>query len=97
MASESVSNVTELPVGKYDAVRTLRHLLAQAERGEIDNVLVICSKRVSKEENSNWASWSDMGTMEVWWLASWLVSYLRRRYFSGKGILEDDEDGGMPI
>ena len=31
-----LSNVSELPAGKYDATRTLRHLLGMAEKGDDD-------------------------------------------------------------
>jgi hypothetical protein len=83
-----VSNVRELPAGRYDAVRTLRHLLAQAERGDFNHVVVICNKRGESPSSDDeiWACWSDMDATHVWWAASWLVSFLRRRYFSGEGL-----------
>lgn len=85
------SNVRELPAGKYDAVRTLRHLLAQAERGDFNHVLVICNKRTPdpNEDDGIYANWSDMDAQQVWWLASWLISFLRRRYFSGAGLVKE--------
>ena len=83
-------SVTELPAGKYDAVRTLRHLLAQAEAGDFSHVLVVCDNRHTEGNTAEiWASWSDMDTRDVWWMAGWLVSYLRRRYFSGKGLVSE--------
>ncbi len=85
-----MGKVSELPTGEYDAVRTLRHLLSQAEAGEFNNVLVICNQdRDDDKEGEIWASWSDMNVRHVWWLSGWLTSYLCRRYFSGIGIVED--------
>ena len=85
-----MDNVKELPTGDYDAVRTLRHLLSQAEAGEFDSVLVICNKwDTSETEGHLWACWSDMQMKDIWWQAGWLTSYLYRRYFSGIGLVED--------
>lgn len=82
-------SVTDLGVGKYDAVRTLRILLDQAERGEFQHVLVICDNRkVEGSTGEIWASWSDMDTRDVWWMVGWLTSFLNRRYFSGKGLID---------
>lgn len=82
-----MSNVRELPVGKYDAVRTLRHCLQLAEKGEIDNVVLVCQYGASRDEPSDkimeiWASWSDMERADVLWLTRWLNSFINHRYFA---------------
>jgi hypothetical protein len=82
-----MSNVAELPVGQYDAVRTLRHALAQAERGDFTDCVVIVNNRHGTDDDRVWAVWSDMDAQHVWWLCSWFVSFLRRRYFSGQGLV----------
>lgn len=84
-------SVTELPTGKYDAARTLRHLLAQAEAGRFNHVLVICDNTTADAATDEiWATWSDMDARDVWWMAGWFVGYLRRRYFSGKGLVNEE-------
>ena len=87
----ALGNVTELPIGKYDAVRTLRHLLALAEKGEIDGVVVVCRKE-GKKGDDHWATWSDMRRMEVWWLAGWFHGFIHRRYFGGHHYEEGEDD-----
>lgn len=82
------TKITELPVGNYDAVRVLRQLLVQAERQEFTDVLVICQKREEKR-NLVRCCWSDMDRSDVWWLSGWLISFLRRRYFSGEGLMNE--------
>jgi hypothetical protein len=83
-------NVVNLPVGQYDAVRTLRELLTQAERGDFQNVLVVCDNRDTADESGRiWASWSHMDTRDVWFIVGWLFSYVQRRYFSGKGLIDE--------
>jgi hypothetical protein len=85
----STTNVRELPVGEYDAVRTLRSLLAQAERGEITDVIVIATLDREDDSSDIWASWSRAPSRQhIWWRATWLVEFLKRRYFSGQGQLE---------
>ena len=82
--------VTELPTGSYDAVRTLRHLLQQAERGDFDQVAVICMKRSPGDDPDGiWAVWSDMIRMDVHWMASWFKSFITHRYF---GRYHGDDD-----
>lgn len=82
-------NVKELPVGEYDAVRTLRHNLQQAERGEIDQVIVLCRNVDANDGVTLWAAWSDMTRYEVLWLQRWFNSWLNKRYFFD--YHEDDE------
>ena len=87
-----MTKVAEIPTGKYDAVRTLRQLLAQAEQGDFQHVLVICDNHNRKADGNTaqiWACWSDMDTRDVWWMAGWLTSYLYRRYFSGIGLVSE--------
>ena len=79
-----MGTLTELPVGEYDVKRTLRHLLAQAEKGEFNYCLVICHKVTKEPEPSDqvWACWSNgMNAQQIWYLAGWLLSYIQRRYF----------------
>lgn len=85
-----MGKVLELPTGEYDAVRTLRLLLSEAEAGEFNNVVVICNKRdAENEDGSVWAMWSDMDAQHVWWLTGWLTAFLYRRYFGG--FTKDDD------
>lgn len=83
-----MNEITELPTGEYDAVRTLRHLLAQAEKGQFNHVLVIANRRKEPTEkipdgdDAIWATWSDHMTAEhIVWLSTWLSSFLLRRYW----------------
>lgn len=91
----SKSKVTELPVGKYDAVRTLREALQQAEEGKITEVILICSSGLGCEHhtedggNDIWAVWSEMKGYEVLWCQRWFNSWLNKRYF---GDYHSDED-----
>lgn len=87
---KEIDKVTELPVGDYDAVRVLRHALQLAEKGEIDQVVVICCKHHAEGEGSDlWACWSDMVKLEVLWLQRWFNSWLNKRYF---GDFHEDPD-----
>jgi len=73
------SNVTELPVGKYNAVRTLRQLLAEAERGEIESVMVVT---VSKPNGIGLQyAWSEMTRYNVLWMATYIYRTVVKRYF----------------
>ena len=79
------NNVTELPVGKYDAVRTLRQCLKMAEEGECNRVMVVM-QRVSDDEIKNIeeapeAYYSEMPRWEALWLARFLNSFLNHRFF----------------
>lgn len=87
----AMANVVELPTGSYDAVRTLRHALAQAERGDFTDCLIVFSRRGGPDGDAVWTAWSDMHANHVWWLAGWLMSFLRRRYFGGEGLVEEGE------
>lgn len=81
-----MKNVTEIPIGDYDAVRTLRAALQQAESGDIKTVIIICTDGLD-EENAHpdgvdlWASWSDMTREQVLWMQRWFNSWLNKRYF----------------
>ena len=85
MASD---NVKELPVGKYDAVRTLRHALQMAERGDIKTVVIICTNEKPDGPGIQ-AFWSDMPRYEVLWCCRWFNSWLDKRYF---GDFHSDDD-----
>ncbi len=92
-----ISIVTELPVGKYDAVRILRESLQRAEAGEIKAVILICSSGLAMEDAADdgghdiWAVWSEMRRYEVLWLQHWLASWLNKRYF-GDYHADDQEE-----
>lgn len=74
--------VRELPTGKYDAVRTLRHALQQAERGDITDCIIITLKRAKDDDGQDLdCAWSDMTRHEVMWLQRWFNSWLNKRYF----------------
>lgn len=85
-----MNNVRELPVGQYDAVRVLRSLLAKAERGEITDVMVITTKDREGDAADIGVCWSNSPSRQVvWWRATWLIEFLKRRYFSGRGLIEE--------
>ena len=86
--------VRELPVGGYDAVRTLRHALQKAERGDIKTVILICTDGLNEKDcHPNgvdfWADWSDMTREQVLWCQRWFNSWLNKRYF---GDFHSDDD-----
>lgn len=83
--------VTELPAGKYDAVRVLRQTLQLAEEGEIDDVIVICQKQHIDSGNDLWVVWSELARRDVFWLCRWFNSWLDKRYF-GDYHSDEDED-----
>jgi hypothetical protein len=87
----SVKNVHELEAGKFDAVRILRDCLADAERGKIKHVIVICADAMDEDDAENgqylWATWSDMTRQQVLWLQRWSSSFINHRYF---GQYHDD-------
>ena len=74
-------NVVELPIGEFDAVRTLRNVLRAAEAGEIDNVVIVCEK--SEDDGTDlWVTWSDAKRENVLWMVRWLNSFVNHRYFA---------------
>ena len=86
--------VRELPVGKYDAVRCLRHALQQAERGDIKSVVIICTDGLNEEDKHPdgvdlWAVWSEMTREQVLWCCRWFNSWVNKRYF---GDFHSDDD-----
>lgn len=80
-----MSKVTELPTGDYDAVRTLRHLLQEAEEGRVEHVICIVTEPCDDEEHPDCqilaACWSDQKREEILWGARWFNSWLNHRYF----------------
>lgn len=96
--SREISSVTELPVGKFDAVRTLRETLKRAEDGDIKAVIIICSSGLAMEDAADdgrhdiWAVWSEMRRYEVSWLQNWFASWLNKRYFGDYHADEEDDD-----
>lgn len=92
------NKIKELPVGEYDAVRTLRHALQHAEQGKIKNVIIICADGLSKEEceargtaADMWASWSDMTREQILWLTRWFNSWINMRYFGMYHVMDEDD------
>jgi len=82
--TEKRCKVVEIPIGKYDAVRTLRRVLALAEKGEIDDVIIICQQDESEDgeiASELWVTWSDTVRMNVLWIARWFNSFINDRYF----------------
>lgn len=89
-ADHRFDNVVEIPIGEYDAVRTLRHALQQAERGEFTDVIIIYQKKVEEEDAHDlWCCWSDMQRYDILWMQRWFNSWLNRRYF---GMWHEDDD-----
>lgn len=78
-------NITELPTGTYNAVRTLRHALQKAERGEIVNVIIIAYESDKDDDDDDAMTlssfWSEMSRMDVLWATRWFNSWLNHRYF----------------
>lgn len=93
----SKDKVTELPVGKYDAVRTLRSALQQAESGKIKTVILICSSGLENEDATEdgghdiWALWSELTRVQVLWCQRWFNSWLNKRYFGDYHSDEEDD------
>ena len=73
--------VHELPIGKYDAVRTLRHALQQAERGDFTDVIIITRKNTDDDGWDLDCAWSDLKKQEILWMQRWFNSWLNKRYF----------------
>ncbi len=95
---ERMAKVIEIPAGEYDAVRTLRHCLAMAEKGEIDDVVLVCSKKGEPAKPADgddiWMTWSDMPRWSVWWYVGWAHAFIYRRYFHGDGPDEYTDQAG---
>ena len=91
---ERMADVIEIPVGQYNATRTLRHLLALAEKGRIARCLVVVTEPSPEDEPGEmvYASWSDMTRHEVLWMTRWLNTAINRRYFHGHGPEEGEDD-----
>jgi len=95
--TQSKDKVTELPVGKYDAVRTLRHALQQAEAGKIKSVILILTDGLNEDDShvdgvDLWALWSDMTREQVLWCQRWFNSWLNKRYFGDFHPDQEDEE-----
>ena len=78
----SLKNVVELSAGKFDAVRTLRDALAEAERGDITHVVIIMADDAEGRPGNMWCTWSELTRVDVLWLTRWLNSKINHRYFS---------------
>lgn len=91
---QEISVVSELPVGKYNAVRTLRHSLQRAENGEFDQVLIICQRTPGEDDDgvSIDVVWSDMRRLDVLWFSRWLNSFVNYRYFDRYRHDEEEEE-----
>lgn len=87
--ARDMKNVVELSAGKFDAVRTLRDALAEAERGDIAHVLIIMADDTEGHPQDMWCTWSELARVDVLWLTRWLNSKVSHRYF---GKYFDDED-----
>lgn len=87
-------NVEEIPVGKYDAVRTLRMCLQMAERGEFNRAMVVVQKvpngEIKDTEGAPEVFYSEMPRWEALWLVRFLNSFADHRFF-GKFHGDDDE------
>jgi len=78
----SLKKVFELSAGKFDAVRTLRDALAEAERGNIDHVIIIAAEDEEGHPQDLWCTWSHLTRVDVLWMTRWLNSKINHRYFS---------------
>jgi len=85
-----MTNVTELPVGEFDAVRTLRNALALAEKGEFKHVIILTASDSDEimDEQIMEPHWSRMSRKDVLWMTRWFNSYVNYRYF---GAWHDDD------
>ncbi len=86
-------NVEELPVGNYDAVRTLRMCLQMAEKGDINRVVVVVQSVPDGESEGNEGAaevyYCEMPRYEILWLNRFLNSFVNHRFFSK--FHEDDD------
>ncbi len=90
--AHDMTNVIELSAGKFDAVRTLRDALAEAERGDINHVIIIMADSPDGADNrpgDMWCTWSELTRVDVLWMTRWLNSKINHRYFSK---WHDDDD-----
>lgn len=82
-----LKNVVDIGIGKWDAVRTLRETLREAEEGKIKAVVIVCVDGLDEEDFEDdegqdiWATWSQMHRRDVLWLVRWLNSFVNHRYF----------------
>lgn len=87
-------NIEEIPVGKYDAVRTLRMCLQMAERGEFNRAMVVVQNvpggEIEGKEGAPEVFYSEMPRWEALWLARFLNSFMDHRFFGQ--FHEDDEE-----
>ncbi len=83
--AHDMSNVSDLPVGKYDAVRTLRMCLQMAEQGEINRVMIVTQcvpdDEITGMEGAPEAYYSEMPRWEALWLVRFLNSFADHRFF----------------
>ena len=88
-----ISVVTEIPVGKYDAVRTLRMCLQMAEQGELNRAMVVVQNvpdgEVEGTAEAPEVFYSEMPRWEALWLSRFLNSFTDHRFFGQ--FHEDDE------
>jgi uncharacterized NAD(P)/FAD-binding protein YdhS len=77
-----MKNVVELSAGKFDAVRTLRDALAEAERGDIDHVIIIMADDEEGHARDLWCTWSELTRFDILWAARWFNSKINHRYFA---------------
>lgn len=88
-----MNNVSEIPVGKYDAVRTLRQCLQMAEDGEINRVMIVAQcvpeGEVKGIEGAPYVYYSEMPLYEALWLIRFANSFIDHRFF-GRFHEEDD-------
>lgn len=87
------NNVSEIPVGQFDAVRTLRQCLQMAEEGEINRVLIVAQcvpeGEITGTEGEPYVYYSEMPRYEILWLTRFANSFVNHRFF---GKFHEDED-----
>ncbi len=88
-----LDNVEELPVGNYDAIRTLRTCLQMVEKGEYNRVMVVVQNvpkdEIKGTEGAPDVFYSEMPRWEALWLARFLNSFIDHRFF---GKFHNDDD-----
>ncbi len=91
--AHDMKNVIELSAGKFDAVRTLRDALAEAERGDITHVIVIAADNADEGKIARpgtiWCTWSELTRVDVLWMTRWLNNKIDYRYF---GMWHEDQE-----
>jgi rubrerythrin len=85
----SLKNVVELSAGEFDAVRTLRDALAEAERGKIQHVIIIMADDEEGHARDLWCTWSELTRFDILWAARWFNSKINHRYF---GMWHNNDD-----